>query len=90
MTSHSSDFNYFAGIYALLGLLNGVFNVAAALLMIIGSVIAGEAIHGKLCKRILVAPMAFFDTTPLGRITNRFSVLICTNLYQSVPICDSV
>ena len=65
------DFRYYAGIYALLGVLNGIFNVASSLFLVVGGVIAGEQIHGRLCKRIMEAPMAFFDTTPLGRITNR-------------------
>ena len=34
---------------------------------------ASRVIHKKMLDRILHAPMAFFDTTPIGRIVNRFS-----------------
>lgn len=34
---------------------------------------ASGTLHNNAAKRVLRAPMAFFDTTPLGRIMNRFS-----------------
>jgi len=34
---------------------------------------AAERIHFQLLDKVLRLPMAFFDTTPLGRIINRFS-----------------
>uniref|UniRef100_A0A674N4C6 Si:ch211-221f10.2 n=1 Tax=Takifugu rubripes TaxID=31033 RepID=A0A674N4C6_TAKRU len=34
---------------------------------------AASALHDKLFHRLLLSPMRFFDTTPLGRILTRFS-----------------
>ncbi|KAL2077492.1 hypothetical protein ACEWY4_026996 [Coilia grayii] len=34
---------------------------------------AASVLHDKLFQRLMLSPMRFFDTTPLGRILNRFS-----------------
>ena len=36
-------------------------------------VAASASLHNSMLERVLQAPMAFFDSTPLGRIMNRFS-----------------
>jgi len=49
----------------------GVFGFLQA-----GCVMVAEAsrvLHKKLLSNILRSPMSFFDTTPLGRVLNRFS-----------------
>ena len=73
----SNKFGYSTGTYvagyALLGfgqaLLMFLFSVA---LSILGTEASKVMLH-RAITRVLRAPMAFFDTTPLGRITNRFS-----------------
>lgn len=34
---------------------------------------AAQHIHNRVFARVLMAPMYFFDATPVGRILNRFS-----------------
>lgn len=43
------------------------------LLLLQCTVRAASVLHDKLFKTLLLSPMRFFDTTPLGRILNRFS-----------------
>ncbi|XP_055346995.1 ATP-binding cassette sub-family C member 3-like [Paramacrobiotus metropolitanus] len=65
--------DYRLGVYASFGGLQAVFVVMAALTLAVGRIRASRLLHHGMLKRIMRAPMAFFDTTPLGRIVNRFS-----------------
>jgi len=47
--------------------------LALALAIAFGSMVASRNLHTGLLSRVLRCPMSFFDTTPLGRIVNRFS-----------------
>lgn len=38
-----------------------------------GTLNAARLLHKHLLKQVLRCPMSFFDTTPIGRIVNRFS-----------------
>lgn len=42
----------------------------------LGVIFAFRIMHDTMLQRIARAPMSFFDTTPLGRILNRFSKAI--------------
>jgi ABC-type multidrug transport system fused ATPase/permease subunit len=44
---------------------------------------SGKVMLNRAINRVLRAPMSFFDTTPLGRITNRFSKDIDVSSYLS-------
>ena len=60
-------------IYGGLGSCQAVFVLLACFTQAFGSVIASRRLHRCLLLNILHSPMVFFETTPLGRIVNRFS-----------------
>ena len=66
------------GVYVGLGLSQASFVLFAAFSLAIAGIFASTTIHRKMLKNILRSPMSFFDTTPLGRILNRFSEDIYT------------
>ncbi len=68
-TEHTRDL----GIYGGLGFSQAVFILIACFVQAFGSVMASRKLHHELLINILHSPMTFFETTPLGRIVNRFS-----------------
>ncbi|KAM6186730.1 ATP-binding cassette sub-family C member 2 [Rhynchocyon petersi] len=66
------------GVYGALGLAQCIFVLCANLSSVYGTVHASAILHKQLLNNILRAPMRFFDTTPTGRIVNRFSGDIST------------
>ena len=69
---------YYLGIYAALGLGQAVFVLFGAFSLANAGIIGSQIFHDKMLFNILRSPMSFFDTTPLGRILNRFSKDIYT------------
>lgn len=67
------DLSYYLGVYAALGLGQGVMVMFGSFVMAVGAIKAARLLHKHLLTNILRSPMSFFDTTPLGRIINRFS-----------------
>ena len=41
--------------------------------LFLGTVQAGRVLHRGILRNVLHSPMTFFDTTPVGRILNRFA-----------------
>ncbi|XP_061492311.1 ATP-binding cassette sub-family C member 2 isoform X2 [Rhineura floridana] len=66
------------GVYGALGASQALFLLTAALLAANGAVRASRVLHARLLCNILHVPMIFFDTTPTGRIVNRFAKDIFT------------
>ncbi|GAV03418.1 hypothetical protein RvY_13844 [Ramazzottius varieornatus] len=65
--------DYRLTVYGGLGGAQGLFFFFSALIVAYGQVRASRLLHFNMLARILRAPISFFDTTPLGRIVNRFS-----------------
>ncbi|KAF9984109.1 Multidrug resistance-associated protein 1 [Mortierella antarctica] len=71
---HPPSLTLFLGVY---GALTFVYVLIYVVVMWLGFAVAriqaSEKIHARLLDKILRLPISFFDTTPLGRIINRFS-----------------
>ena len=72
-SNDTSVTNYYLGLYGGFGALQSLFIFLAGLIYTFGSIKSSTILHSNLLKNILNAPMSFFDTTPAGRIVNRFS-----------------
>ena len=61
---------------------SGFVIVFASVFLYVGNVVAGRKLHHTMLSNIIAGPMDFFDTTPLGRIMNRFS--------KDIDVLDSI
>lgn len=61
------------GVYSALGASQALMMFAFSIAVSHFGTEAGKIMLHRAIHRVLRAPMSFFDTTPLGRITNRFS-----------------
>ncbi|KAF2084152.1 ABC multidrug transporter-like protein [Saccharata proteae CBS 121410] len=73
----SDKFGYstgeYIGVYAALGFVQAFLMFVFSVGLSVFGTKAGKVMLRQAITRVLRAPMSFFDTTPLGRITNRFS-----------------
>ncbi|RIB00526.1 ABC transporter type 1, transmembrane domain-containing protein, partial [Gigaspora rosea] len=60
-------------IYVLITSLSIIFGVARFACLYYGSLRVSTKLYQKLLHQVIRAPLRFFDTTPVGRILNRFS-----------------
>uniref|UniRef100_A0A669B340 ATP-binding cassette sub-family C member 10 n=1 Tax=Oreochromis niloticus TaxID=8128 RepID=A0A669B340_ORENI len=68
-----ADIKFYLTVYGSIAVANTVFTALRAFLFAYGVMCAASAIHNRLLNKVFKTTMAFFDTTPLGRILNRFS-----------------
>ncbi|NXX95541.1 MRP3 protein, partial [Centropus bengalensis] len=61
------------GVYAALGLLQGLFVFISSFTLAMGGIKAARTLHAALLENKFHTPQSFYDTTPTGRIINRFS-----------------
>uniref|UniRef100_A0A1B0D0A2 ABC-type glutathione-S-conjugate transporter n=1 Tax=Phlebotomus papatasi TaxID=29031 RepID=A0A1B0D0A2_PHLPP len=72
----------YLGVYGALGVGQAITLFFSTVVLAIGCLNAAKTLHHKLLGHTLRLPMSFFDTTPLGRIMNRFS--------KDVDIADNI
>ncbi|NXW90001.1 MRP3 protein, partial [Alopecoenas beccarii] len=61
------------GVYAALGLLQGLIVFISSFTLAMGGITAARTLHAGLLENKFHTPQSFYDTTPTGRIINRFS-----------------
>ncbi|KAI0822453.1 P-loop containing nucleoside triphosphate hydrolase protein [Trametes gibbosa] len=64
---------FYMGIYAGLGVAQALTYFMMGSTFAILTYFSSKSLHRAAIKRVMHAPMSFFETTPLGRIMNRFS-----------------
>uniref|UniRef100_A0AAQ5YZ93 ATP-binding cassette, sub-family C (CFTR/MRP), member 3 n=1 Tax=Amphiprion ocellaris TaxID=80972 RepID=A0AAQ5YZ93_AMPOC len=61
------------GVYAALGIAQGILVMISSFTLAMGNIGAARKLHFNLLENKVHTPQSFFDTTPIGRIINRFS-----------------
>ncbi|XP_051530364.1 ATP-binding cassette sub-family C member 3-like isoform X3 [Myxocyprinus asiaticus] len=61
------------GVYAALGISQGILVMFSSFTLAMGKIRAARKLHQTLLDNKFHTPQSFFDTTPIGRIINRFS-----------------
>ncbi|KNC46638.1 ATP-binding cassette transporter [Thecamonas trahens ATCC 50062] len=64
---------FYLGIYAAIGVAGSILVAILKIMNMVVSIKASRKLFEGVFGRVLRAPMSFFDTTPMGRIQNRFS-----------------
>eukprot|EP01119_Soliformovum_irregulare_P026270 TRINITY_DN9993_c3_g2_i1.p1 TRINITY_DN9993_c3_g2~~TRINITY_DN9993_c3_g2_i1.p1 ORF type:complete len:1457 (+),score=483.96 TRINITY_DN9993_c3_g2_i1:233-4372(+) len=72
------------GIYASLGLGAGVIVFLRTIMINLTAINSAKFFHNAMISKVMRAPTSFFDTTPLGRILNRFTKDVNT-IDESLP-----
>jgi len=69
---------YYLGMYALINLGVAIVNLIRSLFLAFIALKASKSMFRDMLGSVMTAPMSFFDTTPVGRLVNRFSKDIYT------------
>ncbi|CAO0789946.1 unnamed protein product [Mucor circinelloides] len=65
--------NYYLAVYSLITMSNVIVGALRYGYLYWGALRANKHLYADLLHRVFRAPLRFFDTTPMGRILNRFS-----------------
>ena len=69
----STSTGCYVGVYVGLSLMGALLIFVRLVMVAVVTIRAGRALHERALVGVCGSPVAFFDTTPLGRIINRFS-----------------
>ncbi|CAL8304688.1 unnamed protein product [Lota lota] len=67
------EVNMRLGVYASLGIAQAILVMVSSFTLAVGNIGAAKKLHYNLLDNKFHTPQSFFDTTPLGRLINRFS-----------------
>ena len=73
--------NIYLGVYGALGFAQALSTMLWSVIVAVITLRASRIMHNDMLDKVMRSPMAFFDTTPVGRIVNRFA--------KDVDICDN-
>ncbi|KAK9456107.1 P-loop containing nucleoside triphosphate hydrolase protein [Dipodascopsis uninucleata] len=77
----------YLGTYLFFGILASALTVVYTLILFIfSSIEASKKLHNKMAEVVVRSPMSFFDTTPIGRVINRFT----TDIYRVDEVLSRV
>ncbi|CAL1293324.1 unnamed protein product [Larinioides sclopetarius] len=87
MTNRSSQTIWRLSIYGTFGLAQVISSIMGGTFLVLGVTRASKRYHRIMLDSVLKSPMFFFDTTPLGRIVNRFTTdmeILDNQLYYQI------
>ncbi len=73
--------NIYLGVYGALGFGQALSTMVLSIVLAVSTLNASRQMHKNMLTTVMQSPMSFFDTTPLGRIVNRFA--------KDVDVCDN-
>ena len=79
--SESKYRDLYLGVYGGLGAAQTLSMLILSIVVAICTLNASKKMHKNMLSSVLHCPMSFFDTTPLGRIVNRFA--------KDIDVCDN-
>lgn len=71
--SPKSEYGHYMVVYVIINLSVAVVSYVRIQLLNMAALRSSKRLHARLLHSVLNAPMAFFDTTPVGRILSRFT-----------------
>ncbi len=81
---NSSDPHYrnlYLGVYGAFGFGQAVSTLILYVALAVTTINASKLMHRVMLSTVMQSPMSFFDTTPVGRVVNRFA--------KDVDVCDN-